>query len=442
MEAKPWSLAINGSSGAVLVDGTITELTAASVPSLIGEVTGVAPRCDPESLTLIHPKTMTVDEVGELLSELSALGVRAGQIDTMPDTELLARAIYRHDRARDLVVINGASGGAYTRRGAVGEPPISESVSQLVADAGAMSTATVALGSQDETRQVARALENTQVRPKQCPRSRLASLVFDSSRTVNLATKTVPATVPTSKKKKGRYGFWAASAVLVVAGFVGSFLSSGGGNVSLPIGDRVGGSAAGPGGERGYAYWVEPTVGEIPESLPEGATVPERIGHYFQPFDPEPLLNSMPNCFDGGATGVDNLHLYCVGEKSDIDSFAAANGLPELGSNEFSGVSVHFNYMGMSSPGTYDRGECFIDYARLQQTDARYLMTVNEPCTPDEERYEGDWPDDESADITIYDRTRGVIGKDGDELFPVLRIYGLKSREAVDALTDFYGIGP
>lgn len=171
--------------------------------------------------------------------------------------------------------------------------------------------------------------------------------------------------------------------------------------------------------------------------------MPQRISHYFQPFDPGPLLNSMERCFDGGATGVDNMSLYCVGDKRDLDAFAAANGLPELGSDVFSGISVHFNYTSLNSPQWYDRNECFITYDRHQATDPRYFAWVAEPCDADKERY-GDegWPADESAGLTIQDRTRGVTGKDGDELFPQLRIYGFNSNESIDTLLDFYGVAP
>lgn len=469
-----------GLGGAVFIHGTTIEQSATTLPELIGNVTAVAPRMKPERIVLVHPRTMGVDEVGLWLSALTDMGVRSGKVETISDTEVLARAIYGSPETRDIVVIDATTGDAYTRRGATGDVA---SVPRMVADAGALTTSTVAVGMRSSMEGIHRELNGTQVRVKQCNVTRLAALVFDPEFPVDEAMPTSPAqqTLARQAAKKGeadrnspearhrkaimRMGLISATVTIMVIVSLVISLRSGEtgatdqvervdqveqvefaddeGQQVLEEADRIGGNPADVAdGSMGYAWWDEPTVGETPPSPPAGATVPQAVSHYFRPFDPEPLLNSMGRCFPSDSDRPENLAMHCTGRKADIDGFAAANGLPELGSEVFSGVSVHFNYMGMNSPGSYDRGECFITYDRLQLTDARYLVTVSEPCTPDKERYEGPWPADEEVDIEIRDRTRGIVTGDGTELFPQLRIYGLKDNAAVDALMEFYGIAP
>lgn len=81
-------------------------------------------------------------------------------------------------------------------------------------------------------------------------------------------------------------------------------------------------------------------------------------------------------------------------------------------------MSIHFDTRSTLPRPASHHHECFIDYEypRDDAVDGAWLE-VSEPCDPDDERYEGPWPEDEQADITIHD-VRYVYETDEGEHHP------------------------
>lgn len=446
MSDSSWSLAIVASespAGAIRVDGRTTSLGTADLPELIAAAAGKTPPTEPAELILVHPKTMGVDEVGEWYADLNEMGVRAQRVRAIADTEVIAAARYGDGDAREVIVGDAASGEVYDRRGnsSHGSMPLSLAMSRMVADAGVMTTTAVLVGSEAEVNRQASSFMGTQVRPVGINTETLANGALDpgilGKALGGHVAKSGSASSPRAVRSQRTYRLLLAVVLVVIlAGIPLGIWWIKGPDGSATINEAAE-QVLGP-GARPMPTPTAPPVAP-PEAVPAGVDVPEAIGYYFDLFDPVPLAQAFESCNDGDARKYENLSFYCSGWGTELNAFAADNGLPELAHPDEL-VSVHFDTRGTRPiPGPYDH-ECFIDYEYLRDDiiDGA-AVTISEPCDPDDERYAGPWPEDEDADITIHDVRRLYATDDGD-YHPVLRIYGVKDLAAVEALLNHFGL--
>lgn len=450
-----WALAISVTgvpAGAIRRRGKAIALGSGNLPELIAEASGKAPLTEPTELILVHPKSMGVDEVGEWFAQLTELGVRARTVRTVADTEVLALARFGEGDSRDVVVGNTTTGEVYGRRGNTsgGHEPLAVAMPKMVTESGALGTWAVLVGSENGIRRYEPQFEGTHVRPSACTSEQLAMGALDPDelrRTFGGPARTGGAGAATGiadewkgTKRNGNV-LAAALLALLIAIPVGIWWVKNGDGGAV-VRDQVSDAAeqfVGPGARPIPTPTPAPVTAAAPEPVPAGVDVPEAIGYYYDLFDPVPLLRALPDCHDGEARKYENVSFYCVGRGSDLNAFAAENGLPELARPD-AHVSVHFDtHAYRPTRGTYDH-ECFItyDYLRDDIIDGAEVE-VNEPCDPDDERYAGPWPEDEEAEVWIHDVRRVYVTDDGEN-HPLLRIDGLKDLVAVEAILRHYGL--
>lgn len=448
-----WALAISVTgvpSGAILRRGKVIPLGSGNLPELIAEASGKAPLTEPTELILVHPKSMGVDEVGEWFAQLTELGVRARTVRTVADTEVLARARFGEGDSRDVVVGNTTTGEVYGRRGDTsgGHEPLAVAMPKMVTESGALGTWAVLVGSENGIRRYEPQFKGSHVRPSACSTEQLAIGALDPELLRQAfggpsGTNAARAAGGVGNRKPIPPGVRksvvaALIAVLVVVPLGIWTIKGGDGAVRDAVNDSVE-RVVGPGARPIPAPTPTPVTASAPEPVPAGIDVAEAIGYYYDLIDPVPLLRALPNCYDGEARKYENVSFYCVGRGSDLNAFAAENGLPDVAQPD-AHVSVHFDTRAYRpTRGTYDH-ECFItyDYYRDDIIDGAEVE-VNEPCDPDDERYAGQWPEDEKADVWIHDVRRVYVTDDGEN-HPLLRINGLKDLAAVEAILQHYGL--
>lgn len=452
MSDSSWVLAIVASAapaGAIRFQGRTISLGTGELPDIIAEATSKTPPIEPEEIVLVHPKPMGVDEVAEWFARLNELGVRAGRVRTIADTEVLATARYGEGDGRDVIVGDALTGAAYGRRGQFsgGGTPLSVAMTQMVADAGVMTTTAVLLGPDSAVSRQAALFDGTQIRPVGCSNEALAFGALNPERLGDALGGRVAKPGKgggAAGQAWGRKALKAVPVAVIAAIVLTAFMvfrgpdrvdgvADGARNAVNDAAERAIGPGARP------VPTPTPAAAPPPEAVPQGVDVREAIAYYFDLIDPMPLLQALPNCNDDEARKYENVSFYCTGRGSHLNEFAAANGLPELAQPD-AHVSVHFDTRSTRpTRGTYDH-QCFIDYEYLRDDiiDGA-AVEVNEPCDPDDERYAGPWPEDEDADIWIHD-VRRVYAEGGEEYHPVLRVYGLKDLAAIEALLNHYGL--
>ena len=459
-----WELAIVAAdvpAAAIRHRGTVTPLGTGNLPELIAKAAERTPTTEPATLVLVHPRSMTVEVIGGWFAMLSELGVHSGSVRTVADTEVLATARFGEGDSREVIVGDVFSGEVYGRRGATAgsHEPLAVAMPRMVADAGALKTWPVLVGTESGFHRYLPQLEGSHIRPATCTTEMLAVGALDPDRLRRMMGMEsrggaddpgwrrgkAPAPARNPRRSKILRLVIAALVAIGVAGAAFAAVNALQGPGTGESVDEILGPAA-PGGydvdDRDPAT-VPPAAGPetrpAPEPVTQGADIPAAVGYYFDLFDPVPLFSSLANCHDGEARKYENLSLYCTGYGRELNAFAASNGLPEL-AQPGEHVSVHFDTRGtLPGPGFHDH-ECFIDYEypRDDAADGAWVE-VSEPCDPDDERYDGPWPEDEHADVTIHD-VRYVHDTDEGEYHPVIRIYGLKDLAAVDAILKHLGV--
>lgn len=468
-----WELAIVASdapAAAIRHRGKVTPLGTGNLPELIAKAAERTPTTEPATLVLVHPRSMTVEVIGGWFAMLSELGVHSGTVRTVADTEVLATARFGEGDSREVIVGDVFSGEVYGRRGATAGPhePLAVAMPRMVTEAGALKTWPVLVGNETGFQRYMPQLEGSHIRPAACTTEMLAVGALDPDRLRTMmgmesrrraerrAARQDAA--PARSKSPWRWSLWrpivAALAVLVALvgvivaldGFEGSDPDA---TVDEVLGPAAGGGDAGDAGAAGddasgrdpatVPAAAGPETRSAPEPVAQGADIPSAVGYYFDLFDPVSLFSSLNNCFDTEGRKYEKLSFHCAGRGRELNDFAAANGLPELARPD-AHVSIHFDTRSTLPRPLPHHHECLIDYAypRDDAVDGAWVE-VSEPCDPDDERYEGPWPEDEQADITIHD-VRYVYETDEGEYHPVIRILGLKDLAAVDATLKHLGV--
>ncbi|MFC3849142.1 hypothetical protein ACFORJ_03025 [Corynebacterium hansenii] len=479
-----WRLSISVAgepAGAVVHGNRVHALGPGPLPDLIAAATEFAPRAEPAELVLVHPVTMGVDEVGDWLGRLQAMGVRAASVRTVPDTEVLADVKYGMNDGRDIVVGDAGTGLAYSRlgmRSADGEP-LADAVATMISDAGSLSTWAVLIGSEEAIAEARDRFRGTHVRPFECRSAALAAGALDPGLFHRLAD------AGNGDDEDDEYchcdcddcdcddgdchddavaGHGAASwkpsrAAVILPLAVGAILAlaSIGGSVLGLFGEdgKLGGSvitgefsfevrrgenpaeAAAEAAAAGRDSEEKP-FRPAPPPVPDGVPVPEAVARVFDLFDPAPLFAAHSNCDRNGGPGYENLNYYCLDYGAATNRFAEANGLPELA---YPGdvVQVHFSTTGPPDRRLFEPPRCGETFKRVYETPGDTFAFIEEPCDANNRPYEGEWPADGRADVYIVDM-RNVYRSQAGAQYPLIRIHGLKDRAAGEALLRHYGL--
>lgn len=183
-----------------------------------------------------------------------------------------------------------------------------------------------------------------------------------------------------------------------------------------------------------------PRIVAPPPTLPPGANLRDHIQDYFHPFDATELLQQFQTCTATDAREPEHLNMTCVGVYRDVNKHVESLGLPSLGHVEHAELTFSFEQHAESVVDADD--ECATTMDRVYSKTGELLILLQEPCTPDNKPYPGEWDERRSAlsTIQIVDRGHGIATASGVVEFPTLTIKSFRSREAIEALMRHYGV--